>query len=361
MSDAGRRFETWFRNNQDCVRSDGRYEARAVRPEEFDRVYDCVDDAFGTQRSRAAYDWLYRRNPLGSARCIAVFDRDGDGDVASSHAYFPWPLRLGSERLDGVIGGDEATRPALRGSGVSRLRRSLDSEQPSRTEIAWPNRSNRQMQAHLGRSVPGAGPLPRLGLPLRVGPWLRRHGVPERVGSIGDAFVVGVEALLVSGAHADVERVSRFDARFDGLTSHCVGWRGYWSDRDAEFLNWRYLSHPTRRYAVLAVPSGDEPRAFCVVSLTPPRAFLAEFVVESGDTAAARALVRRAARTTREAGCEILEFFCSPGSPALPLLRRCGFVRLRSGVFLYLRAPRPVEEYRDPAGWRLAPGDSDVI
>jgi hypothetical protein len=60
MSEGDRRFETWFRNNQASVRSEGRYEARAVRPEEFDRIYDCVDDAFGTQRPRAAYDWLYR-------------------------------------------------------------------------------------------------------------------------------------------------------------------------------------------------------------------------------------------------------------------------------------------------------------
>jgi hypothetical protein len=121
-----------------------------------------------------------------------VFDREGA--VVSSHAFFPWPLRRGREWLDGVLGGDDATRLALQGSGVSRLRRFLDSEQPSRTEIAWPTRSSRQIQAHLGRDAPGAGPLPRLGLPLRVGPWLRRRGVPEGVGGIGDVLVAGVAA-----------------------------------------------------------------------------------------------------------------------------------------------------------------------
>ena len=41
--------------------TDPRVEVRRVSEGEFERVYECVDAAFGTKRPRAAYDWLYRR------------------------------------------------------------------------------------------------------------------------------------------------------------------------------------------------------------------------------------------------------------------------------------------------------------
>ncbi len=90
-------------------------------------IYDLVDAAFGVKRSPAVYDWLYRRNPYGTARCWVAFDRSS-GRLLSSLAGWPWPMARGTQAREGLLWGDWATAPGMQRQGISlwveKLRRS---------------------------------------------------------------------------------------------------------------------------------------------------------------------------------------------------------------------------------------------
>jgi len=70
------------------------FEVRRARPEEFERIYDTVDAAFGRKRPRELFDWLYVRNPGGIARCWIVVERE-TGTILKTGAGFPWPILRG--------------------------------------------------------------------------------------------------------------------------------------------------------------------------------------------------------------------------------------------------------------------------
>ena len=87
-------FEQWLHAPMDEASPDPRLEVRRARPEDFDAIFDLVDEVFGTKRTRACYDWLYRRNPNGVARCWITVDKETRKIVAST-SDFPWPTAIG--------------------------------------------------------------------------------------------------------------------------------------------------------------------------------------------------------------------------------------------------------------------------
>lgn len=71
--------------------TDSRFEVRPVHPSEFEIIYDLVDSAFGEKRDRRSYDWIYRDNPCGIARCLILIEKSsgesrlGERRVALAH------------------------------------------------------------------------------------------------------------------------------------------------------------------------------------------------------------------------------------------------------------------------------------
>jgi len=79
-------FEEWMRTPVSDGPEDSPFEVRRAQPEEFEKVYDTVDAAFGRKRPRELYDWLYRGNPTGIARRWIVIERESETRVTYSLA-----------------------------------------------------------------------------------------------------------------------------------------------------------------------------------------------------------------------------------------------------------------------------------
>lgn len=99
---------------------DPRFEVRRLDPREFEVVFDLVDETFGVKRPRAAFDWLYRRNPHGPARCVVAIDR-GSGAVVCNNAAWPWPIACAAEPLAGVLAGDFVVKPVYQRQGLAKF------------------------------------------------------------------------------------------------------------------------------------------------------------------------------------------------------------------------------------------------
>src|SRR5262245_31322841 len=84
------RFEDWRCVPITYQARDPRIALRAVDERRFEEAFDIIDAAFGVVRPRQAYDWLYRRNPYGLARCIGAFELGTDRMLAVSIEW-PWP------------------------------------------------------------------------------------------------------------------------------------------------------------------------------------------------------------------------------------------------------------------------------
>jgi hypothetical protein len=336
-------FEEWFEAPFSREFGDSRLLVRRAHPSEFERHYDLVDEAFGVKRPRAVFDWLYRENPAGVARCWAVEER-ATGRLVSQAAYCPWPLARGLEPCLGYLTGDSAVALDWQRQGITELRRRACDRHPlvgSRIKLAWPNEKTIGGYRKHGRLNQLVGPLLEGSFRLR--------GRPRR------AWRRLLDTIRWHGLRA--EDVTHFDSGFDALTQRFMAWEGFWCPHDAEFLNWRYLAHPGRSYRALAVLRGDDPEGYCVLRTDGSEALLMEFAApETGG--APRLLLQRALEAAREAGCRRLAFHAPPGWRHWGSFRAAGFAQSRSDRHLHVRGSTDPNAYRIE-GWQILPGDCD--
>ena len=310
-------------------------------------------------RPRALYDWLYRRNPSGMARCWIVSEKHSDRLIGSA-AHLPWPIARGGDALWGFQVGDAAAAPGFQRQGISELRgraHTWDPDYAKEIRFAWPNEKAIGHKRKRGHGSEIIGPLSDGVLSLKATArspgrrWLRLltragsglAGTPRRTGT-------GPRKLAV-------ESVTRFDSAFDEVTQRCMSWQGFWSPHDADFLNWRYLDHPTRSYSALAVLEAEDVAGYCVIRFEGSSALLMEFAApERGEVS--RRLLQGALDVALESGCRRLTFFAPPGWRHWSPFRDAGLADQPSGHFLwvdhaFLPAPPCLRN------WQLMPGDHD--
>ncbi len=360
------RIEEWLRVPVTKKSRDPRFDIRRVLPSEYERIYDLVDVAFERRRSRREFDWLYRDNPTGSARCWVVVAKE-TGAFVCSEALFPWPISRGDELLEGVMLGDSVTHPDWQHQRIPRQRARMRSSHPwIRRTVGFsdPNWKSRNAMIKHGRGQFIAGPMPAAAFGFRTRVAIERRGWPRAlagpVGLAADAALRGFAAFaLRADVDASLEPVQRFDSDFNSLTERCMWWPRFWCPHDASFLNWRYLDHPTHDHIAYALIERGRPIGYFVLRLDSSKATLLEFVVDSEPRTNARALLARAIRVARDAGCPYLAFYAPEAWRHWQLLRRSGFLPYRSNCYLSARGGIYEPEVCDLDNWQLVPGDSD--
>lgn len=361
-------FDAWYRAIVDVEPIDPRFHVYRALPDEYERIYDLVDAAFGKKRPRALYDWMYRDNPQGQARCWVVVDRE-TGEMVKTGASFPWPISDGEEVLLGVLSGDACTAPQWQRKGLSKIRRVFTRGHPMNpqfTGIAGPNEGSRTVSVKAGNARKQLGPLRAATAPVTSRRLLERLGSPAGlagpIGSAVDAVFTGWRRRALRPGGRDAVRlasVDRFTSDFDDVTLSCMSFRRFWSPHNADFLNWRYLDHPVETYVALALVAAERPVGYAVVGLDGEKATLAEFAVESGDSGQAEALLARVFEVARDAECASLNFFSTPAWRHWPLFRRAGFLPYRSKNHLEAFGREREPDVLQMHNWQLTPGDRD--
>jgi hypothetical protein len=343
-----------------------RFDIRRAVAAEFDAIYDLVNHTFGFNRSRPRYDWIYRRNPYGTARCWVVIDR-ASGQLVSSTASWPWPTARGTQCVEGTQDGDTVVAPGWQRQGIDRLRAEVwRSHAWQATTIArgWPNEKSRGAGIKRGPADRILGPVPKAVLMLNAKAYLAARDWPAlasaTAGAAVDTALAAWRKLVFRGqAGCAVEAVRRFESSFDDVTLRCMTWPGLWSPHDADFLNWRYLDHPTAQYLALALVDSHKLAGYAVLKIDGPASWLMEFVTPVSPRRLACALLLHLIETARAAGCTHLKFSAPPGWRHWKLFRTVGFLPVPSEIYLWPAGEEP--EVRQLTMWQWVPGDMDDV
>ncbi|MCB9726097.1 MAG: GNAT family N-acetyltransferase [Spirochaetaceae bacterium] len=351
---------------------DPRFVVRRIPPAEYERVYACVDEAFGRVRPRDHYDWMYRRNPYGHARIWGV-EEVATGRLLKTGAFFPWPIWRGGEAIRGSMAGDVATVPDWQRQGLTRIRRIVRRSHPwagTICTIAGPNEGSRIVTRKAGEAETMLGALPGGVLVLRGAGVLGRAGLPRLaarpLGRVADGVLAlwsrlglgRVERGVGQGA-SRFEPVTRFDVAFDAVTERTMSFPGYWSPHNADFLNWRYVDHPVERYVAFALVEHERPVAYSVLRLDGEQATLAEFAAEGLPSRQGPRLLAETIAVARAAGCAWVDFFSTPTWRHWGLFRRAGMLPFRTRNHLDAAYKLDEAGVQDVRRWQLTPGDRD--
>jgi GNAT superfamily N-acetyltransferase len=359
-------FEEWLNSPVERTSRDPRFEVRRATQNDFERIFDLVDTVFGTKRARTAYEWLYRANPTGIARCWLVIERSS-GSLVANQCRFPWPVAHGSERIEGEFSGDFATLPRLQRQGLYRLCvevRDSHARQNQTVVLGAPNAKSRGALAKIGRQHYVLGPLPFRVLPLDFVELLCSRSWPRSAARIvgvaaNEALGLWHKRVLAFQGDIRIEEIKRFDSSVDALTHSCMMTPSYWCPHEADFLNWRYLQHPVNAYVAQAALVNGEVMGYCVVRIENDRATLMEFAASTTQQSVVRALLGAAIGIAREAGCHALAFYATRSWRFWGLFSRVGFLKTNSDTYRTAFCPDR-EDVSCEENWQLLPGDKDV-
>ena len=361
-------FEEWLRLPLGQLSDDPRVDVVRARPEQFEAIYDCVDAAFGTARPRALYDWLYRRNPYGTARVWITVDKTTQ-KILKTGAFYPWPIWRGNEPLMGSLSGDAATLPEWQRKGLSRVRRIVRRSHPwsgKIATIAGPNQGSIIVSQKAGEGNSILGALTGGVAVLRGGPVLEKAGLPRWLalpaGSLANGLFSAWRSVALrnsSRAAGRIETVDRFTTDYDQVTERTMAFPEYWAPHNADFLNWRYLDHPTEEYVGFALVEDDRPVAYSVLRVDGVEATLSEFAAGVVPGEEAVKLLDATLDAACEAGCAYMTFFGTPVWRHWGLFRRAGLLRYRTKNFLDATYKVDEKNSQKIEHWQLTPGDRD--
>ena len=360
------RFEEWLHAPAPLESTHPRFDIRRAVPAEFDAIYDLVNDAFGFKRSRPRYDWMYRRNPYGTARCWVVLDR-ASGRLVGSIASWPWPMAWGAQGVEGAQDGDSVVAPGWQRQGIDGLRVEVwrsHAWQAKTIALSWPNQKSRGAGIKRGRAARMMGPVPMAVLILNAKAYLAGHDWPVVLSAAGGAMVdaaltIWRKLAIRGGTDLAVEPVRRFESSFDEVTQRCMTWPGFWSPHDAGFLNWRYLDHPSSHYLAFALVDGGKLAGYSVLKIDGRASWLMEFVAPVSPRRLASALLLHLIETARAAGCSHLRFSAPPPWRHWKLFHAAGFLPAPSEIYLWPAGEEP--GLRQLSMWQWVPGDMDDV
>jgi predicted N-acetyltransferase YhbS len=332
---------------------------------DVDAILDLFEVVFGQRIDRSVWDWKHRWHPAGES--FSLVAENARGHVIAHNSYMPWKMRVAGRELVACQGVDLMVHPDYRRLGlanelVTAGRREMI-ERGWHFVFGFPGHESYRILLQRPGSR-GILRLPYLILPHR-----------RLVAAVRNAPSTETTALRVEKSVSPapprgvrVREIHAFDETVNALDQQTRGDDGVMTVRDSEYLNWRFFSHPTRRYTVLSVENEQELQGYCAIRSC--EIFDLQTVDESE---LAGCLIDQVIRHIREQGHAVVGASFSLGSPGHQLLKRFGFLdsrfhiatrplRRRLPLTLFVNPSSPVKDtVSDSRNWILSMSDVDYL
>jgi ribosomal protein S18 acetylase RimI-like enzyme len=334
---------------------------RRFQPEDRTAVVSLlreIVDSWNGDWAERYWEWKFEQNPHGAGR---IWVADDEGRIAGCYIWNPVRVRLGEATLLCAQSVDAAVHPDYRRQGLftELARTAMEDETTEELALvyAFPVEAAYRGQVRIG-FTPGVPPT-AVARPLLNTPMKRRR----------------VDGLVVN-------ELTEFDSRFDAFSNSRKGWELN-VQRDAEYLQWRYRDHPTRKYDTLVCEKNGQLCGYCAVSVEPTqrhlaRGYIVDLQVLPDAEPAAALLGYHALKKLRSRGARVAISWLRPSGPEQEGLASLGFSPRYESIRRRVTRPHYVTQFlvlqnhattlsellagrglADPPPWSLVPGDCD--
>ena len=161
----------------------------------------------------------------------------------------------------------------------------------------------------------------------------------------------------------EIEKVLSLDDLFDGFWQKALSVHPIMGVRNRNYLTWRYLQHPTRKYAIYRAMKSGEMIGYIVLRKVELLNFNSAVIVDllALDEEVLPALVERGIQHSQQEGVDLLGFMVPQDHLYYKNLRRRGFLpSLKTFLFMvYSHSDKKI--FLSPEKWYVNWGDTDVI
>jgi len=315
--------------------------------ETFNRVFAGIVDGY-VPRTLAEWRWQYLENPAG-LRMFLGFDEEGR--VVSIFSGVPYPMRLEGEDATFVNAVDSCSDArAVRG-----LRK------PGPFVVAGD-----LFAKTYGGPPPDRAPVV-YGCPEKAAWRIGKRFLEYQLIRTQNKLEGRSEAVhAVPAAGVDVEEVERFPADVEALDAAFGEHFQAFSRRSPEHLDWRFASHPLRRYRIAVARAGGDLLGYAVFRKSTflgvdDEGVICDWGVPPGREPAGSALLAWLAERARAEGCERLVTFLPDVCPDWIAFQRAG-LRVRP-THHFLAARHHVRRHTMRwlfRNWYYTPADTDL-
>lgn len=230
-----------------------------------------LSSLFGEDMGGSRFDWLYLKNPDGTPRVWMLKDDAGFVGVAAAVPRF---IQASGRRILACVLADFCVSPKYRsiGPALQLQRACLQVVEEGWAQFAFDFPSSAMMAVYGRLGVKNGIPLVRWAKPLRADPIVQERmglGLASTMVSniVNAALLLREQARRPSKSNSIAEYCGRFTEEFADLANGFLSGNDSWGvDRNADYLNWRYLQHPTKRYRVWTARRRERLEAFAIVT-----------------------------------------------------------------------------------------------
>lgn len=337
---------------------------RAEDRQAVEALYRRVFGHDAADANRLRWDWQYRRNPNNPPGGPQIWVAREGRTIVGQYATMPVRLTLGNEVTTGSWGMDVMVAPERQRQGLGEiLFRTWDQNVGASLGLGLSPSSHRLFQK---LNWPDVGPVPCLVKPLTRRA-VRRANWPTPVNRAVSAVALPFIKVIARPRPLanEVETIRRFGTTFTTLWEQIGSKFDFAVQRDAAYLQWKYIGPPHVRYSVVALKRDQKPVGYAVYRhVQEPRGrvtLLVDFLVDPDDEDGFTTLLRWVDREARAADSDKIRCFCLHAG-FRRVLKKSGYFQVKSTMDLVARIntpPRDPSFYQDTSKWHVTLGDSD--
>lgn len=239
---------------------------RADREQLIALLSECLSPTADARR----FEWLYLQNPYGKARVWIARDTATERAIGAS-ALFPRGMKADGRNINACIFGDFCIHRDYRTLGPALIlqRATIAGMNAAGFEFGYDLPSVSMLGVYRRLNIAPAESLVRMAKPLRanrkVSERVKSPSVARAASAAANLLLATRDALRRSSSGAEIaEFTGRFGAEFTALAEAAGKSGGGHVHRTAEYLNWRYLDHPQRRFEILTAREGGNLKGFLI-------------------------------------------------------------------------------------------------
>ncbi|MFT7464151.1 MAG: hypothetical protein ACI9EF_002500 [Pseudohongiellaceae bacterium] len=328
---------------------------RAAGPDDYAEQCRLFNDCFGKSKTVDTFRWKYGENPHGSA--VSRVACDSEGRIVGSYSYVPRRFRRDGQSLMLMQASDAMVDQSARRQGIFTGLDDIVCEASGELGISWAYAYSGRLSLNgfLGNGWDCIGHAPVFRYRFSSRPSLARSGriaplavlaapLIDRAFRLSDRRLWGHRA-----AQAAMEPIERFDGSATELFEACVPTEGLMGERDAAWLNWRYIDNPSKRQECFALRDAEDGRmlGWLVAEFVNGNAFLVDHLAL--DEALRAVLLAGFTVMAQQRGMAEATAMLFSHHPAVPALQALGW-----------KGPRKDKPFRDMFPWIVRAVRSDA-
>jgi GNAT superfamily N-acetyltransferase len=343
--------------------------ANLVRPAKIDGEREALTTFLSTHLSPDAtderYGWLYCKNPAGMARVWVACDAE-EGKIIGVSAAFPRRINCGGREMHGYVLGDFCIHPDHRslGPAVALQRSTLEGLTRESTGFVFDFPSTSMLAIYKRLRIESRESAIRFAKPLRADRQIQKR-IPTKTAAAAVAVATNAALRLRdaglgrSSAWTITETKAPCGEEFTAAFRQWAPRLGICADRSAEYLNWRFLQHPQRRYHFLTARKDGGLCGYLIYHWAGEDATVVDLLAEEEQVV--KALLVETIAITRSLGVHTLSASFLASHQARKTFENCGFQPREASPVVVLPLPWSASHVDGQAThrWYLTHGDRE--